>query len=121
MALGLERVRVETNAPLQPQFDLYLEWRVHHAVEAIPPRVVFAGSGPDTLVLRLRSRNGAPFRILEAALEGDGFQLGPLAPEAAPEQSLTLRRTAQEPSRAMLALRCSGQEEPLKVPIAYVP
>ena len=121
MRLGLERVRVETNAPLQPQFDLYLEWRMHHAIEPVPQRVVFTGPHPDTLILRLKSRNGAPFRILEAELEGDGFRLDRPAQASAPEQALAIRRTSPAPSRAMLVLRCSGEEEALKVPIASLP
>jgi hypothetical protein len=121
MRLGLERIRVETNAPLQPSFDLYLEWRLHHAIEAIPARVVFADPEPDTLVLRLRARNGAPFRILGAELEGDGFRLGRPCRSPAPEQTLSIHRTATVPVRAMLVLRCSGADEPLLVPITYLP
>jgi hypothetical protein len=119
MRLGLDRVRVESNAPLQPRFDLYLEWRVHHAIEANPPRLLFPDPGPDTLVLELRSRSGVPFRILGAALEGDGFQLGPL-PAPAPVQRLRVRRGATA-ARAMLVLRVAGQAEPLRVPVAYLP
>jgi hypothetical protein len=121
MRLGLERVRVETNAPLQPSFDLYLEWRLHHAIEAAPQRVVFADPEPDTLVVRLKARNGVPFRILGARLEGEGFQLGPLSRSSAPGQTLSVRRTTTVPSRAMLVLECSGEEDPLRIPIAYLP
>jgi hypothetical protein len=120
MRLGLEPVRVETNAPLQPAFELYLEWRLHHAIEAMPARLVFTGP-EDTLVLRLTSRQGTGFRILGAALRGDGFQLGPLPEAAAPEQTLGVRRTAKAACRAMLVLMCSGQDEPLLIPVAYVP
>jgi len=121
MRLGLERIRVETNAPLQPGFDLYLEWRVHHAIEPDPPRVVFQDPAPDTLELRLASRAGTPFRILRAQLDGAGFQLGPVPEGEAPEQILRIRRTASAPARAMLVLRCSGLEEALEVPVAYAP
>jgi len=121
MRMGLDPVRVETNAPLQPRFDLYLEWRLHHAIEADPPRLLFPRSGPETLVLRLKSRNGAPFLILGAELEGEGFEVGPAARSAAPEQALAIRRTTTAPARAMLTLRCSGEPEPLEVPIAYLP
>jgi len=121
MELGLECVRVETNAPLQPRFDLYLEWRVHHPIEAIPSRVVFRDPGPDTLDLRLRARNGVPFRILEAALDGAGFQLGRPSPAAAAEQVLAIRRSAPGGARAILVLRCSGEAEPLRVPVASLP
>jgi hypothetical protein len=120
MRLGLDQVQVETNAPLEPRFDLYLEWRVHHPIEPIPQRLVFV-EPEDTLVLRLRSRGAAPFRILGAELEGDGFQLDWPSGPAAPEQTLQVRRTAAGAARAMLVVRCSGQDDPLRVPVAYIP
>ncbi len=121
MRLGLERIRLETNAPLQPRFDLYLEWRLHHPVEASPARLVFLQPRPDTLRLRLKARAGTPFRILGADLAGDGFEVEDLPAAAAPEQTLTLRRTARTAARAMLVLRLSGEPEPLRVPVAYLP
>jgi hypothetical protein len=120
MRLGLDQVQVETNAPLEPRFDLYLEWRVHHPIEPIPQRLVFV-EPEDTLILRLRSRAGAPFRILGAELQGDGFQVNRPSGPPAPEQTLQVRCTAAAATRAMLVLRCSGQDEPLRVPIAYQP
>jgi hypothetical protein len=120
MRLGLERVQVASNAPLQPRFDLYLEWRIHHAIEAVPARVVFQEPGPDVLELRLKSRNGTPFRILGAELEGGGFQVGPVPPSAGADHILTLRRITALPAKALLTLRCSGVDEPLRVPLAYV-
>jgi hypothetical protein len=120
MRMGLERVRVESNAPLQPWFDLYLEWRVHHAIEANPSRLLFLDPGQGALTLELRSRNGMPFRILGAELEGEGFQLGPV-PAPAAVQTLVVRRVATASSRAMLVLRVVGEAEPLRVPVAYLP
>ena len=120
VALGLEQVRVETNAPLQPRFDLYLDWRLHHPIEASPGRVVFLEPEPAALELTLRARNGKPFRVLGVDLEGQGFQAGPVAPGAAGSQTLVIRRTARRPARALLVIRCEG-EDPLKVPVAYLP
>lgn len=121
MRMGLDPVRVETNAPLQPRFDLYLEWRLRHAIEAYPPRLLFARPGPATLVLRLKSRNGSPFLILGAQLEGEGFDLGPASRSPAPEQTLAVRRTASASARAVLLLRFSGEDTALKVPVAFLP
>lgn len=121
MAMGLERVRLATNVPGQADLDLYLEWRVHHAVEPVPARVVFTGPVPDTLELRLRSRAGTPFRIRRADLEGEGFRVGPPPADAAVEQALAIRRTASGPARAMLVLHCTGMAGPLRVPVAYLP
>ena len=120
MAAGLEQVRVETNAPLQPRFDLYLDWQVRHPIEAIPGRVVFLDPATAALELALKARNGKPFRVLGASLEGRGFQLGSLPPAAAPVQRLTIHRSASGAAKALLVIRCEG-EEPLKVPVAYLP
>jgi hypothetical protein len=117
MLLGLDRVRVESNAPLQPGFDLYLEWRLRRAIQASPPRLLFRQSGPERLELKLRSRSGSPFRILGAELEGAGFQPGQLPAAPAAEQALVIRRTAPAGARAMLVLRFEGEDEPLRVPL----
>jgi len=121
MRMGLERVRVESNAPQQPSFDLYLEWRIHYAIEADPRRLVFQANDPDTLQLTLKARNGQPFRILGADLAGAGFQLGQLPSGAAGEQVLEIRRTVAVAARALLAVQCSGEDGWLEVPVAYLP
>jgi hypothetical protein len=121
MALGLERIRVATNVPGQPALDLYLDWRLHHAVEPEPARVVFQDPVPDTRELKLRSWSGEPFRVLSADLEGEGFALGPVPDGAAPEHLLGIRRTAPGPARAVLVLRCTGMAEALRVPLAFLP
>ena len=118
MRLGLERLRVESNAPLQSRFDLYLDWRIHRAIEAVPSRLVFPEPGARRL--RLQSRDGTPFRILAAGLEGDGFRVDPVPGAAAPAHTLVVRRQEPGPGAAMLVLRCSGQAEPVRVPISCV-
>lgn len=119
--LGLERLHVETNAPLQPAFDLYLGWSLHHAVEAEPPRVVFLDPARDRELLRLTSTDGGPFRIVDAKVDGPGFEVGRLPEGDAPAQVLELRRTAGAPARAMLELAFQGREGRLRVPLAYLP
>jgi len=121
MRMGLERVRVETNAPQQPSFDLYLDWRIHYAIEPDPPRLVFQAQDPDTLTLILKAWNGQPFRVLRADLEGPGFLLGQLPSAAAGEQVLEIRRTASVSARALLRIQCSGEGGVAVVPVAYVP
>ena len=121
MRMGLESLAVETNAPLQPRFDLYLEWRLRHPVEAEPSRLVVQAEVPEVLELRLRAQDGAPFRILRAELEGAGFRLEEVPRAEAPEQVLKVRRVAAEPARAMLVLHFPGIPEPLRVPLAYLP
>ena len=115
--LGLEEVRVETSAPLQPAFDLFLAWKVHHPVEADPPRAVFQDPAVWTLDLRLQARDGRPYRLLKARVEGDGFRVEPF-PEGAP-RALTVRRTAIAAARGLLVLTFEDGE--LRVPLAYLP
>ena len=119
--LGLDLVRVESNAPLQPAFELYLSWRIHHAVDAEPSRVVFQDPDQFALELRLAAHDGKPFLLVQAEVEGGGFQVEGLAPGAAGARVLTIRRTTHEAARAMLRLRFQGQDRDLRVPLAYLP
>lgn len=117
---GFERIQVETSAPLQPAFDLYLDWRLHHAVEASPSRVVFLDPAEDAASLVLSARGGVPFRILAARVEGEGFRVEGVPAGASPERTLRVRRLASAAARAMLVLAIEDQEE-LRVPLAYLP
>lgn len=118
---GVEEVRVDTSAPLQPVFDLCLAWRVGHPVEAEPARVVFQDPAGFTRELRLASRDGRPFRILRARVEGPGFRVGSIPGEGASVGVLEVVRTAREPARAMLVLAFAGVEGELRVPLSYQP
>jgi hypothetical protein len=119
--MGLDRVTVETSAPHQPRFELYLSLKLHHAVDALPSRVVFLDPAQASQELKLRSHDGKPFRIVSAKVEGEGFQVGSPAASAAPEQALTVRRTAVATARSLLVLRFEGQDAPLEVPLSYLP
>jgi len=118
-AAGLEVIKVATNAPRQPLFTLYADWRISLPVVAAPSRLVFADLKTTLLGLELTSRDGKPFRILQAEVEGAGFQLlDALGPEAV-RHVLRVRRTGRR-AEAMLVLRCSNLEEPLKVPLRFL-
>lgn len=121
--LGFERIAVTTNAPMQPTFDLYLSWKLHHAVDATPSRLVFADGAKASLVLTLKGHAGAPFRILEAKVEGEGFRVDPPSEGPVAEQALTVHRLgkAQAQAQAMLVLRFEGEDRSLKVPLVYIP
>lgn len=119
--LGLETVKVETNAPLQPAFDLYVGWKVHHAIQADPPRVVFQDPGRFEAELKLTATDGKPFRILKADVEGQDFKVERLPDQEAPVQVLSIRRLAVAHARAMLVLRFQGQDRELTIPLAYLP
>jgi hypothetical protein len=116
MRQGFERLRVESNAPLQPDLDLYLVWRLRRPIEAEPPRLVFGG-GAGTLALVLRCRAGTPFRILDAAVAGGGFRVEGSGSEPAPVQEIQVFRAGPGPAQALLVLRCSGEPEPVRVPL----
>lgn len=116
---GLEVLKVATNAPRQPLFTLYADWRISLPVVAAPSRLVFADLKITLLGLELTSRDGKPFRILQADVEGAGFQLlDAPGPEAA-RHVLRVRRVGRT-AEALLVLRCSNLEEPLKVPLRFL-
>jgi hypothetical protein len=119
VAAGLEVLKVATNAPKQPLFTLYLDWRLALPVTASPSRLVFTEPKTTLLGLELTARDGKPFRILKAEVQGRGFSLldGP-GPEA-PRQVLRVRRTGG-PGEALLLLTCSNLDAPLKVPLRYL-
>jgi hypothetical protein len=119
--LGLETVVVETNAPLQSRFTLYLDWQLRRPVEATPSRLVFLEPQEKTLQLILKRRNGQPFSIREAIIEGEGFAVEALPKDPALEHRLRILRHATTEAKAMLVLRFEGEEESLKVPLAHLP
>lgn len=114
--VGLEMLQVSTNAPHQPKFTLYADWRVQWPVEAIPQRLVFLDPNEDRKTLRLQSTQGKPFRVTGAHLEGQGFRLVERGPD-----SLTLQRVGREPAKALLWIEFEGQDLALKVPLSYLP
>ena len=119
--LGVECLKVATNAPLQPAFNLYLSWKLRYPVEASPSRVVFTTKAKQVSILKLKARSGKPFRIMKAEVEGQGFRVARLPLRAAIEHDLIIYRTAVAQARAMLVVHVQGDEAPLKVPLAYFP
>jgi hypothetical protein len=119
--LGFERIQVTTNAPLEPSFDLYLSWKLHHAIEAGPSRLVFQNADEHSLPLILKAASGKPFRILAAKVDGPGFQVEPPLPGPGARQELTIVRTTGVAARATLELTFQGEDAPLRVPLAYLP
>lgn len=132
---GLELLKVETNAPREPSFSLTLDWRLRLPIAPTPSRVVFESLKHPSLPLRLKAADGKPFRILRADLEGAGFafgtfpkgaqpqsgQVGSLPVRAAKAFSLPVWVLAKEEAHAILNLHCEGMDEPLKVPLAFLP
>lgn len=116
---GLEVVKVATNAPREPLFTLYLDWRIVTPVMPKPSRLVFGDLKTTLLGLDLVARDGQPFRILKAEIQGKGFQLIDPPIEAQARQTLRIRRTGKVPE-ALLLVWCSTMEEPLKVPLRFL-
>lgn len=117
--LGLETLQLSSNAPLQPSFTLYVDWKLDLPIRPEPARVVFLQPRPDTQSLRLSARDGKPFRILAIRIEGEGFAAGPL-PKPGPVQHLPVRRTARGPGQAVLVIEVEGQPA-LRVPLSHRP
>ena len=70
MQAGLELLKVSTNAPKQPTFDLTLAWKLKLPILAVPSRVVWDEPKIRGFKLEVKSRDGKPFRILETRIEG---------------------------------------------------
>jgi hypothetical protein len=132
---GLELFKVETNAPREPQFSLALDWRLHLPIIPEPSRVVFENPKRSSLPLGLKAANGKPFKILKAEIVGEGFafgvfpkgthpvsrQIGKLPLKAAKAHSLPVWVLAKEETHAVLKLHCEGMDDPLQVPLAFLP
>ena len=116
---GLEVIKVATNGPREPLFTLYVDWRIATPVVAAPSRLVFSDLKTTLQGLELRARDGKPFRILKAEIQGKGFELlDTPGPESA-RHMLRVRRVGRTPE-AMLVLECSNQDTPLKVPLRFL-
>ena len=125
---GLELLKVSTNAPQQPAFDLTLAWKLKLSILAVPSRVVWDDPKIRTFNLEVKSRDGKPFQILEARIEGpkdkvgkELFTHGALPLEAAPTHVLKLECFADLESKAMLFLTCSGLDAPMQIPLSWLP
>ncbi|WP_306590673.1 hypothetical protein [Geothrix sp. 21YS21S-4] len=116
---GLEIVKVATNAPRQPVFTLYADWRLTLPVIATPSRLVFADLRTTELELELTARDGRPFELREMAIEGAGFTVVDELHPSAARQVLRIRRTGAS-ADAVLVLRCSNLEAPLNVPLRFL-
>lgn len=114
---GLELVKVTTNVPKQPAFDLYLDWSIALPVQPVPSRLVFAD--PQTKTLELTLTGAKAFTITAADLQATGFSLGALPSKAAKTQVLTLHRDRDDARDGFLVLTFSGVEDPLKIPVIW--
>ena len=114
---GLEVVKVTTNAPRQPAFDLYLDWSLHLPVTPKPSRVVF--DDPKIRTLKLTLTGDKPFQVLTADLKAEGFALDALPAGKAKTRVLTLHRTRDDARNGLLVLTLSGVEDPLKIPVIW--
>ncbi|MBL0312111.1 MAG: hypothetical protein IPP78_05225 [Holophagaceae bacterium] len=125
---GLELLKVSTNAPKQPTFDLTLAWKLKLPILAVPSRVVWDEPKIRGFKLEVKSRDGKPFRILETRIEGpkdkqgnDLFTHGEMPMEAAPSHVIKLQCFADLESKGMLFLTCSGLDVPLQIPLSWLP
>ena len=116
---GLEVLKVATNAPRQPLLTLYLDWRLVTAVVPTPSRLVFSDRQTTLLELELTARDGKPFRLLRATIQGQGFRLLEVPGTVASRHRLRIQRTGTTPE-AMLVLQCSSMAEPLRVPLRFL-
>lgn len=121
MMAGLESITVESSAPQQPKFQLYLDWKLKLPVLLSTPRLVFLSPGEWTRNLVLEGRDGKAVQLESARLEGSGFELSKPAAAPSPRLELTLRRTATAAAKAVLLLQLKGEPAPIRVPVSYLP
>lgn len=128
MQAGLELLKVSTNAPKQPTFDLTLAWKLKLPILAVPSRVVWDEPKIRGFKLQLKSRDGKPFRILDARIDGpkdkegnEQFTHGELPQDASPSHVLKLQCFADLECKGMLFLTCSGLDAPLQIPLSWLP
>jgi hypothetical protein len=118
---GLERITVATTAPLQPSFQLYLDWKLELPVRLEPARLVFLTAEETVKALTMAGRDGQTLRLEKAWIEGSGFRLeGPL-PQRGAQVALRVKREAAAPAKAVLFLQLEGEETPLRIPLLYLP
>jgi hypothetical protein len=119
---GLERLTVLTSAPLQPRFNLTLAWRIAQLLEASPSRVVLDLADQTAQTFRVRRADGKPFRLKEAVLaEGSGWTIGGLGQTEKTEHELSVVLKDRSQRKGLLRVVAEGVEEPLLVPLAYLP
>lgn len=118
---GLETLKVETTAPREPAFTLYLNWGLTFPVEAQPTRLVFQDAKTTVLKTILSSGAGQAFQILEARIEGEGFTVDSPSPNSNGQIQLTVRRTAITKARAVLVVRIGDGLPTLRIPLRYLP
>ena len=121
MRAGFESITVESSAPHQPKFQLYLDWKLKLPVTLSAPRLVFLNSGEWSRNLVLESRDGKPIRLVSVGLEGEGFEIVKPPTVAAPRLEIMVRRKARETAKAMLLLNLEGETAPIRVPVSYLP
>lgn len=119
---GLERLKVETSAPLQPRFDLTLAWRIAQALEALPGRVVLDVPERFSQTFKVRRADGKPLRLKEAVLaEGQGWAIAGLEAAEKAEHALTVTLRDPAQRKGLLRITAEGLDEPLLVPLSYLP
>ena len=116
---GVEVFKVATNAPRQPLFTLYLDWRLATPVIPTPSRLVFTEEKTTLLGLELTARDGQPFRLLKLEIQGEGFQLLDGLGAESVRHMVRVRRTGRT-TEAMLVLHCSNMDAPLRVPLRFL-
>ncbi len=110
------RIRVATGDPEQPEVQIPVHGVVLASIQAMPPRVYFAGQEPrDGRVLNVQSAK-EPFALL--AIEGADPDIDvKLPPAGTPGRQLQIRLSPREPRRAMgggvLRLLLASAETPV--------
>jgi hypothetical protein len=112
---GLEILKVKTNAPLQPSFTLYLDWRLKRAVDVQPTRLVFGD--PKERFESLELTSDKPFEIEGVDFDAKVLSLAGQTKGSAKAHRLTFYRRVDKASEGLLTIRIKGVAEPIALPV----
>ncbi len=112
---GLEVLKVKTNAPMQPTFTLYVEWRLKRPVEVNPSRLVF-----DQVKERFQSielTSAKPFTIQEVQFDQAVLKLTGQTQGETTTHRLTFYRRVDKAADGKLSIKIKGVEEAVELPV----
>lgn len=114
---GLEILKVHTNAPLQPHFTLYLDWRLKLPVDLVPSRLVF--DRKDDRFQSLELKSDKPFAVEAVDFDAQLLTLSGQTRGEGTTHRLTFYRRKDKAPDSTLRLRIKGVEETIEVPVLF--
>ena len=118
---GLDVITVETTAPLQAKFKLYLDWKLELPVKLAPTRLVLFTAEEVAKVLTVEGKDGKSISVEKAWIEGCGFRLEGQIQPVASKVEVQVTRGAVTTSKAVLFLKLKDDAALLRIPLLCFP